>query len=121
MKKLFLFFSFGLTTSLSFSQNISDVSQSGARITVYDAKNNQISSKLIGSDVELCGFSSTIIVIKSDIRVTVYDEKFNQISSKLIGSDAIIKNVSGNNIIIKAGGRVTTYDKMWNQISSRLD
>lgn len=121
MKKFLLLFAFALTTTLSFGQDISDVSQSGTKLTVRDEKNNQISSKYIGSNDELCGFSSTILVIKSGSKVTVYDQKFNQISSKYIGNSDKVKNISGNNIIIKSGSKVTTYDKKWNQISSRYE
>ena len=121
MKKLLLLFAFALTTTLSFSQDISDVSQSGTLLTVRDEKNNQISSKYIGSNDELCGFSSTILVIKSGTLVIVYDQKFNQISSKFIGSSDKVKNISGSNIIIKSGSLVITYDKKWNQISSRYE
>ena len=42
MKKFLLLFAFALTTTLSFSQDISDVSQSGNTLTVRDEKNNYI-------------------------------------------------------------------------------
>jgi hypothetical protein len=121
MKKFLLLFAFALTTTLSFSQDISDVSQSGNTLTVRDEKNNYITSKGISSSDKLCGFSSMIIVIKSGSTVTVYDQKFNYISSKGISSSDIVKNVSGNNILIKSGNTVTTYDKKFNYISSRFE
>ena len=124
MKKFLLLFAFALTTTLSFSQDISDVSQSSnGRLTVRDDKNNEISAKYIGDSDELCGFSSNIIVVKSSNgRVTIYDQKFNEISAKYIGDSDRVKNVNGNNIIIKSSnGRITTYDKKFNEISARYE
>jgi hypothetical protein len=121
MKNILLLIAFAITTNLSFGQNISDVSQSGINLTVRDEKGNWISQKAIGSNDELCGFSSTIIVIRSGINLTVYDQKFNWISQKAIGSGDRVKNVSGNNIIIKSGINVITYDKKFNWISQRTE
>jgi hypothetical protein len=121
MKKFILLSAFALTTCLTFGQDISDVSQSGNYLIVRGEKNNQISSKYMGSNDELCGFSSTIIVVKSGNYAIVYDQKFSQISSKYMGSNDKVKNVSGNNIILKSGNYVITYDKKWSQISSRYE
>jgi hypothetical protein len=108
-----------LTTTLSFSQEISDVSQSGNALTVLDENNRTISSKYIGSNDQLCGFSSTIIVVQSGTAVYVYDQNFKTISSKYI--DGKVKNVVGNKIIVKTGNAVYTYDKNWKVITSRYE
>ena len=121
MKNFLLLFAFALTTTLSFSQVISDISQYGRSLSVRDEKNNEISSRILMSNEELCGFSSTIIVIKNGSLVIVYDQKFHEISSSIRPSNEKVKNISGNNIIIKNGSRVTTYDKKWNEISSRIE
>jgi len=103
MKKSFLFLSFVLTIVLTSAQDISDVSQSSSGLlTVLDVNNNQKSSMYISNRDELCGFSSSIIVVKyASGLVVVYNQNFNQISSKYIGDSDRVKNVNGNNVLIK--------------------
>ena len=121
MKKFLMLITFVLTTSVTYGQDIADVTRSGNTLTALDDKNSQISSKYFGTDDELSGFSSYIIVIRSGNTVTVYNQKFDQISSKYFGSEDKVKSVTGNNINIKSGNTVTTYDKNFNQISSRYE
>ena len=121
MKKILLLVTFILTTCLSYSQEISDVSISGTVLTVRDENNNVISNYILSYGDELCGFSSTIIVIKNQTVVRVYDQKFNSISNHILSYGDKVKNVSGNNIIVKNGNVITTYDKKFNVVSTRIE
>lgn len=108
----------------STAQNIADVSvSSSGRVAVRDAKNNEISSKYLGINEEMAGFSSSIIVLLgSSGRVTVYNEKFQEISSKYLGINEKIRNVTGNYVILQgSNGRITTYDQNFREISSRYE
>lgn len=120
MKKLFLLFAFLLTVSVTYGQDIADVSETAQYFLVRDAKNNQLSYKQKNNE-ELCGFSSTIIVLKSAMYFVVYDQEFKQISYKQRNSEDKVKGVAGNTIVIKSGQYTITYDKDFKQISSRQD
>lgn len=124
MKKFLLLIILVFTVSVTYGQDITDVSRTSSNeLIVRDINNNRISSKYISSSDELAGFSSSIIVIRtSSDEVIVYDEKWNRISSKYISSSDIVKNVNGNNIIIKTSSKeIVTYDKKWSRISSRYE
>lgn len=124
MKKLLLISAFVLTTSLTYGQDIADVSRTSSNeLIVRNVNNNRISSKYISSSDDLAGFSSTIIVVRtSSNEVIVYDQTWNRISSKYISSNDIVKNVNGNNIMIRTSSKeIITYDKKWNRISSRYE
>ena len=125
MKRLFL--SFLLTVLISpflMANDIADVViERNGSVSVKDASNNVIFTGGWNSGWELCGFSSTIIVIKeTNGRIYVRDRKFEVIADKAISSDEKVKNVVGNTISIKhKSGRVTTYDKNFNQLSERYE
>ena len=120
MKKILFLIVFVLSVSVTYGQDIADVSQTEQSYIVRDANSNHISSRPRSSD-ELCGFSSTLIVVQSQQYFYVYDQKFNLISSRQKNSDEKFKNVSGNYIIIKSGQYTITYDKDFKHVSSRQD
>ncbi len=124
MRKFLLLIACILTISVTYGQDISDVSQSSSGLlTVLDSKNNELSRKYISDGDELSGFSSNIIVIKyKSGLVTVLDQKCNEISRMYISDGDKVKNVSGNNFVTRyKSGLVVTYDKKCNEISRRYE
>ncbi|MFN5443393.1 MAG: hypothetical protein ACK48V_04115 [Crocinitomicaceae bacterium] len=125
MKKLFsLMLAFLVIGTSLWADDIADVViERNGSVTIKDASNNVIFTGGWTSSWELCGFSSSIIVIKeSNGYLYVRDRKFEVISTKGISSDEKVKNVVGNNIMVKhKNGRVTTYDKNFNVISEKYE
>lgn len=121
MKGILLFFFF---ISLKiFSQDICDCALDNTHyLKVLDCNNKKLAGKFLFPQEELCGFSSSIIVVKDNHNsVTVYDQDLKKISSKLLANNDVIKNIIGNKIIIKGlGNYVTTYDENFNKISGRF-
>lgn len=121
MKKFLMLIAFVLTTSVTYGQDIADVSQSGDYLIVRDAENKMLSQKYFGQNETLCGFSSHLIVVRNSMTIIVYDQNFKLISEKYVSDNDKVKSVTGNNIIIKSGSLIITYDKNFKIVSERYE
>ncbi len=61
---------------------IGSVILKGSYVYVYDEKGHQLSSKNVGSNAELRGYTATSYSVQKGNYVYVYDEKGRQLSSK---------------------------------------
>jgi len=121
MKKILLLIAFIMTFSVTYGQDIADVSKSGDFLIVRDAENKLISQKYFGYNETLCGFSSHLIVVRNGNTVLVFDQEFKLISEKNINDNDKVRSVTGNNIIIKSGSSIITYDKNFKIVSERYE
>jgi predicted small secreted protein len=102
-----------LLQSINTNQNknmpISDVSEQGSWIVVYDDNNKEI-KRMGSSNKEVVAVTSDFFVVLTGSWIVTYDEKCKEIN-RMGSSNKSVKGASGRTFTVIQGSWIITYDQ----------
>ena len=101
------------------ARTISSVEKDEMWYRFYDENGNRYKSKGVSEMGELVGWSSSIVIFKTNGFYKIYDPELNKIKTIAESTCGNIISVSGETFTSRSGSWIYTWDKYGNKINSR--